>query len=194
MDELSMIEYSATKMEEKTHYFKLLTENERDDGIHYIVNRPVDLNGDGQTDFLINKFMGTGTAFRAQNTYYITGKDGKIPAVGKQIKTDGKKASGALVMDLDKDGKQDFVVVSTSFTPWSMVRALMKRQVLMEFDFTNTRSTKNPYDFNKADLHQEVLFDFNLGDLFVDGVLPTLDGDFNGDGYPTFFMLAIGKH
>jgi hypothetical protein len=187
MDELSAIEYSPTKMEEKTHYFKLLTENERDDGIHYIVNRPVDLNGDGQTDFLINKFMGTGTAFRAQNTYYITGKDGVIPAVGKQIKTDGKKASGALVMDLDKDGKQDFVVVSTSFTPWAMVRALMKRQVLLEFDFYKYKTDANPYDFDHADLHQEVLFDFHLGDLFIDGILPTLDGDFNGDGFPDVF-------
>lgn len=187
MDEMSMIEYAPTNMLEQTHYFKLLSENERDDGIHYIVNRPVDLNGDGLTDFLVNKFMGTGTAFRAQNSYYITQPDGKIPAVGKLIKTDGKKASGALVLDLDHDHKQDFIIVSTSFTPWAMVRAIMKRQVLMEFDFYKYKTDAKPYDFDHPDLHQEVLFDFHLGDLFIDGVLPTLDGDFNGDGFPDVF-------
>lgn len=187
MDEISMIEFSPTKMQERNHYFKLLTENERDDGIHYIVNRPVDLNGDGQTDFVINKFMGTGTAFRAQNFYYMTGKDGTIPTTGKLIKVDAKKASGALVVDVNKDGKQDFVVVSALFNVWSMVRALMKKQVLMEFDFYKFKNDATPYDFTKSDLHQEVLFDFHLGDLFIDGILPTLDGDFNGDGYPDVF-------
>lgn len=187
MDELTMIQYSPGTMEEKTHYFRLLTEDERDDGIHYIVNRPVDLNGDGRTDFLINKFMGTGTAFRAQNSYYITEKDGTIPTVGKKIKIDSKKAAGALVVDLDNNNKQDFIVVSAMFNVWSMVRALMKRQVLMEFDFYKYKTDDHPYDFNKADLHQEVLFDFHLGDLFIDGILPTLDGDFNGDGYPDVF-------
>lgn len=187
MDEISTIEYSAGKMEEKHHYFNLLTENERDDGIHYIVNRPVDLNGDGQTDFLINKFMGTGTAFRAQNYYYITGKNGEIPTVGKLVKIDKTRASGALVVDLDHDRKQDIVVVSTSFTAWAMVRALMKRQVLLEFDFYKYKSDDNPYDFDHANLHQEVLFDFSLGDMFIDGILPSLDGDFNGDGYPDVF-------
>lgn len=187
MDEISMIEFSPTKMQEKNHYFKLLTENERDDGIHYIVNRPVDLNGDGQTDFLINKFMGTGTAFRAQNYYYITGKDGVIPSTGKPIKMDPKKASGALVVDLDRDNKQDFIVVSAMFNVWAMVRALMKKQVLMEFDFYKFKNDSKPYDFNRSDFHQEVLFDFHLGDLFIDGILPTLDGDFNGDGYPDVF-------
>lgn len=187
MDEISEIEFSPVKMEEKKHYFKLLTENERDDGVHYIVNRPVDLNGDGQTDFLINKFMGTGTAFRAQNYYYMTNKDGSIPATGKQIKVDPKKASGALVVDLDHDGKQDFIVVSAMFNVWAMVRALMKRQVVMEFDFYKFKNDQTPYDFGHPDLHQEVLFDFHLGDLFIDGILPTLDGDFNGDGYPDVF-------
>jgi hypothetical protein len=188
MDEVSMIEFSGNQqMQERKHYFKLLTEDERDDGIHYIVNRPVDLNGDGQTDFLINKFMGTGTAFRAQNYYYIARPDGTIPATGKSIKIDLKKAAGAIVEDLDKNGKQDFIIVSAMFNVWSMVRALMKKQVLMEFDFYKYKTDEKPYDFNKADLHQEVLFDFHLGDLFIDGILPTLEGDFNGDGYPDIF-------
>ena len=100
---------------------------------------------------------------------------------------DSKKASGALVVDLDHNNKQDFIVVSTMFDVWAMVRALMKRQVLMEFDFYKYKTDEKPYDFGKADLHQEVLFDFHLGDLFIDGILPTLDGDFNGDGFPDVF-------
>lgn len=187
MDELSTIEYSTGKMVEKNHYFKLLTEDERDNGAHYIVNRPVDFNGDGQTDFLINKFMGTGTAFRSKNYYYMTGKDGTIPSVGKVIKTDNTKASGALVEDLDHDGKQDFVVVSASFTAMSLIRILVKRQVLLEFDFYKFKTEEKPYNFSKPDLHQEVLFDFHLGDLFIDGILPSLEGDFNGDGFPDVF-------
>ncbi|MCC7459823.1 MAG: VCBS repeat-containing protein, partial [Proteobacteria bacterium] len=79
------------------------------------------------------------------------------------------------------------VIVSTSFTPWSMVRAITRKQVLLEFDFYKYKTDEKPYNFSQADLHQEVLFDFNLGDVFIDGILPTLEGDFNGDGFPDVF-------
>ena len=38
-----------------------------------------------------------------------------------------------------------------------------------------------------------MLFDFHLGDLFIDGVLPSLDGDFNGDGFPDVFYARNRK-
>ena len=66
MDEMDMIDFSKKSSEQHHHYFQLLTEKERDDGIHYIVNKPVDLNGDGRTDFVTNKYYGNGNGVSSQ--------------------------------------------------------------------------------------------------------------------------------
>ena len=93
--------------------------------------------------------MGTGTAFRAKSSYYLTSPDGKISSKSVTIKGGGKRASGALVIDLNKNGKQDFAVVSTAFTSWAMVRAIMKRQVLLEFDFYRYKNRQKTIRFQE---------------------------------------------
>ncbi|MEZ4819643.1 MAG: hypothetical protein R3A45_07025 [Bdellovibrionota bacterium] len=50
MDELDIVIPSQGYAVDK-HYFRILSEQERDDGTHYLINQPIDLNGDGLTDF-----------------------------------------------------------------------------------------------------------------------------------------------
>jgi|GEM_PF-4243580 len=181
MDELDIV--TPPNPEIQKHYFKLLTESERDNGTYYLINEPVDLNGDGRTDFLINKTQGVGTSFRSKSYYYMTSKNGTIPKVPKRVPFPKKKISGAMVRDLTNNGKQDFVIVSSVLNAWSMVRAITKRQLEVSFAVHLLKDGQADYNFTKADVNRDILFDFSLKDFFIDGILPTLEGDFNGDGF-----------
>lgn len=191
MDELDIVTPPSTEIQK--HYFKLLNERERDNGTFYLINEPVDLNGDGRTDFLINKTQGVGTSFRSKSYYYMTGADGKIPTTPKAVPFPKKKISGAMVRDLTNNGKQDFVVVSSVLSAWSMVRAITKRQLEVSFAVHLLKDGQADYNFVKADVNRSILFDFSLRDFFIDGILPTLEGDFNGDGYPDVMYASNPK-
>ncbi|MFH1016740.1 MAG: VCBS repeat-containing protein [Pseudomonadota bacterium] len=168
--------------ESRTIQFHQLSEEERDDGKSYVVITPVDLNHDGRTDFLVNKFRGTATSLRGETTMFFTRADGTVPENGEQLKAKGNRASGALPVDLNKDGLADLVVASTQYNAWAVVRALIRRLAVVDFSFY----IQHPDGFHLAepDLSHEISFQFDLDEGEVSGLLPTLDGDFNGDGYP----------
>lgn len=182
MDEIDIVQPDKNHGIDR-HFFRIMTEKERDDGTHYLMNEPIDLNGDGRTDFLLNKFQGMGTSFRSKSYYYMTGEDGTIPKKGKLVPFPKKKIAGALVQDITNNGKQDFLIVSSILNVWSMIRALTKKQILLSFDIYLFGDKQKDYNFKNADINREILFDFSLSDFFIDGMLPTLDGDFDGDGF-----------
>lgn len=183
MDEMDIIK-PEPNAEIQKHYFGLLNEKQRDNRTHYVLNDPVDLNGDGRTDFLLNEFHGTGINVESRSFYYLTDASGKIPSKGKEIPFPSKKISGALVRDISQNGKQDFVIASSALNVWSMIRALTKNQIEVRFEMFMLGDDQDDYDFETPDVVREILFDFSLGDFFIDGILPTLEGDYNGDGYP----------
>ena len=181
MDEVSILLWPGNEPAH-THYFKKLSDAERDDAQSHVVTSVVDLNGDGRTDFVLNKFQGEATNLRAETTLYMTDTNGTIPQNGIQLKPPGNRAAGALPIDLNRDGKKDLVVASSQFNVWAVVRALVKRQVQVNFSFFMFHS--DGYHLEKSDFEREISFRFDLNDLAIEGVLPSLDGDFNGDGYP----------
>ena len=151
-------------------------------GQSYVATVPRDLNGDGRIDFLLNKFEGQATALRAETTVYLTNAKGEIPRKGLKLKPEGNRAAGALAVDLNQDGKEDLVTASAQFNVWSVVRALLKRQAQVTFAFYLHHA--RGYRLNQPDFTREISFRFDLNNLEIDGVLPTLNGDFNGDGFP----------
>lgn len=146
MDEIDIV-YPDNENRLDQHHFKILTERERDNGMHYLINEPTDLNGDGRTDFLVNKFQGVGTSFRSKSYYYMTGEDGTIPKKGRLVPFPKKKIAGAMVRDISNNGKQDFLIVSTVLNVWSMVRALTKKQLLVSFDVYLLKDKQKDYSF-----------------------------------------------
>lgn len=181
MDEVDVIPLSNPKAKNRIHFHEL-SEQERDDAQSYVVTVPQDLNGDGQTDFLVNKFQGQATSLQAKTTIYLTDPKGRVPAKGIELKARGNRAAGAVPIDINQDGKQDLGVASSQFNVWAVVRALIKKRVKIWFSFYLYHP--EGYHLKKPDFEREISFRFSLIDLDIEGFFPNLDGDFNGDGYP----------
>ncbi|MCB0308647.1 MAG: VCBS repeat-containing protein [Bdellovibrionales bacterium] len=181
MDEV-FIQPIAYKEKSKRFVFQRLSEDEREDGQTQVVTHALDLNGDGRTDFLMNKFKGAATSLTAETTLHLTANDGSIDASGLRLQPEGNRAAGAVAIDLNQDGKMELAVASSQFNAWAIARALTQRQVKVMFSFYFYH--ERGYQLSRPDFTREILFGFDLSDLDIDGVLPILTGDFNGDGYP----------
>jgi hypothetical protein len=166
----------------KTITFRQLSEAERDDAQSYVVTAPDDLNGDGRMDFVVNKFQGEAASLRAETTLFLTGADGTVPEKGISLAPRGNRTAGALAIDLNRDGKKDLVAASSQFNAWAVVKALVQHQADVSFSFYYFHG--DGYHLDRPDFEREISFRFNLADLAIEGMLPTLEGDFNGDGYP----------
>lgn len=180
MDEVFMLRAGSSTLD--SIYFKQLTDAERDDEQGYAVTLPEDLDGDGHTDFLVNKFQGPPTALQAQTTVFMTKPNGEIPTSGVRLKPQGNRAAGAIAVDFNKDGKKDLAVASSQFNAWAIVRALLQKQVSVSFAFYLYHS--DGYHLDQPDFDRDISFGFDLSNAEISGLLPTLDGDFNGDGFP----------
>ncbi len=165
-----------------THYFRRFTEEERDDAQGYAATVPADLNHDGRTDFVVNKFTGATTSLTAETMLYLTTSTGEIPEKGIPLKPEGNRAGGAIVSDFNRDGFTDLVVASSHFNAWAIVRALLRKTAEIQFSFY--LGNEKGMNLDEPVLRREISYRFNLSDAELDGILPTLDGDFNGDGLP----------
>jgi hypothetical protein len=186
MDEVTTVSTSDPK---KMNYFKLglLSEKDRDDEQAYVETSAEDLNKDGHIDFVANKFRGSATSLQAETTLFYTKADGMIDiANAKKIEPTANRTGGALVSDFNKDGWKDLVVASTQYNAWAIIRALLRKQVNVNFSFYMGSSAG--FRLNAPDFTKEVSFQFDLNDGQIDGLLPSLDGDFNGDGYADVFF------
>ncbi|HLG19501.1 MAG TPA: VCBS repeat-containing protein [Bdellovibrionota bacterium] len=180
MDEVDVVPLDQ-KSAVRTLRFNQMTEAERDDAQSYVVTVPEDLDGDGRTDFLVNKFQGAATALRAQTTLFFTDSNGNAPEKGLVLKPPGNRAAGALSIDINKDNRKDLAVASSQFNAWAIVRALIQHRVNVTFSLYLARP--DGYKLDHPDFEREISFRFNLEDAEIEGLLPTLEGDFNGDGY-----------
>ena len=181
MDEVQMVPVeSGAKV--KNFYFEKLSEAEREDGQTHVVMRALDLNQDGRTDFLLNKFKGAAASLTAETTIHLTTSAGQIEKKGLKIEPEGNRAAGAIPIDLNLDGKMELAVASSQFDAWAIAKALLQRQVKVTFGFYFFHG--DGYRFKQPDFTRDISFGFDLSDLDIEGILPTLEGDFNGDRYP----------
>lgn len=172
-------------------YFKRISDAEREDGQSHVILTPVDLDADGRTDFVLNKFKGAATSLSAETTVHRTRADGQIDLKGEKLQPQGNRAAGAIPVDVNRDGKLDLAVASSQFNAWAIARALTQGQVKVQFAFYYHHA--DGYRMAQADFTREILFGFDLGDLDIEGLLPSLEGDFNGDGYPDVFYARDRK-
>lgn len=165
----------------RTMYLRRLTEEERDDGQVTAVTRPVDLNGDGRTDFLVNKYQGTAARLRTETTIHFTAPDGTLPREGDRLVPKRGGAAFAVPADLNGDGKAELAVVSGKFTMRALLRALIMKQVRMTFSLY--LPDEGGYRLDSPHFSRDIVFRLRTPDLRIEGFFPKLDGDFNGDGY-----------
>lgn len=181
MDELQMVS-TQSPGSVKSFYFEKLSEVEREDGQTHVVMRALDLNSDGRTDFLLNEFKGAAASLTAETTIHLTSSAGNIDKKGVKIEPEGNRAAGAIPVDLNLDGKMELAVASSQFDAWAIAKALLQRQVKVTFGFYYFHD--EGYRLKQPDFTRDISFGFDLSDLDIEGILPTLEGDFNGDRYP----------
>jgi hypothetical protein len=183
MDTLYLMDQQQpTQVSQKN--FGILSDNARNQTYGYTTLLPARLNDDTSTDLLINHVQGTGALFRSKA--YVALYDAAKTQWQKlqQVPFPKKQTSMAFVRDVNADRQTDVVVASTNMNVWAMIKALTKRQVSVEFTLYQQSAGKAPFDWKKPTVQRTIDFDFSLRDFFVDGLMPTLDGDYNGDGKP----------
>ncbi|MCB0326780.1 MAG: VCBS repeat-containing protein [Bdellovibrionales bacterium] len=193
MDEITHISFSKDLQSytTKTHLLNILSEDQRNSGESFVNVNAVDLDGDGDMDFVSNRFTGSGTSFSAQTKLFF--QEGEKKLKEKDISLRKDATSGAVVHDVEGDGDQDLIFASSQFSFAAIVRAITKKQIQIEFDFFRFDQKKGKYSFSSTDLSKKIDFSFSLKKFFVDGILPTLDGDFNGDGYMDVMYARTDK-
>ncbi len=188
MDEV--IRFSGVSNASERIFLRQLSEEERDDGRSFVVTFPRDLNGDGITDFLVNKFKGSVTSMQAETRIFFADAKGKFEKEGTLLKPEGNRAAGAFPIDFDIDGRVDLAVASAQYNVWAVIKALLQKSVTVHFSLY--RYSERGYG-EKADWTRDISFRFNLQEGEIDGLFPTLEGDFNADGFPDA-LYARNRH
>lgn len=179
VDELFVLDPKTDAVEQVV--FGKLTEAERDNRLTNVVLIPQDLNGNGKTDLILNKFKGSFSDLRAETYLYFSDGAGKLnPKKGKALELEADRASGALPVDIDGDQKYELAVASGQFNVWAIVRALTRGEVNITFSIFGLDG--GFYDTSKPLFSRVISFGFDLSNLSIEGFFPTLEGDFNGDG------------
>jgi len=164
------------------HYLGVRSDQEIQRGAH--VHTTVrDLNGDGVADLVVNKITGGLGQMRAQTGVYFGKKGGGYEAPVQVIQREG--FSGAISLaDLDGDGKPDLVMPHVSVGLGEMARALLSKKMLVGWEAR--RNHGRGFDVDPATV-KEVDLAVDTSQLAdVEGMYPSVEGDFDGDGKRDF--------
>jgi hypothetical protein len=164
------------------HYLGVRTEAELQKGAH--VHTTVrDLDRDGVADLIVNKIAGGLGQMRAQTGIYHGKKGGGYDPPAQVLARDGY--SGAISLaDLDGDGKPELVMPHVDVGLGEMARALLAKKMLVGWEARRNQGRKfsvDPQTVKEIDLAVDTS---QLAD--VEGMFPSVDGDFNGDGKADF--------
>ncbi len=140
-----------------------------------------DIDGDGRTDFILHRVSG-GLMEGTSVTDIHLNKGGGAQVVGRpdaQLVTE-KGFAGVEPMDLDGDGVRELVKTSVEFGIMQLVRLLLTRNAQVKVEVFRA-DPEAPGRFIRA-WSQDISFRLNFGEGRVDGLLPSVEADWNGDG------------
>ncbi len=157
----------------------VMTEKDRAEPGSYAITMLKPISDDAYTDIVVNRLVGSVAALNTLNRVIIRRAEGEQVY---DIASPGGKASGALLIDVNGNGRPDVVTASVQTGLWGIVRALINRSVDVRFHFHLSGADGSFTD--KPDFKRDISFKFNLRGLTPRGFLPSLQGDFNGDGLP----------
>ena len=111
------------------------------------------------------------------------------------LKPEGNRAAGGIPVDFNRDGKLDLAVASGQYNLWAIIRALTQKTIKMKFSFyLFNQNHRNGYRLDEPDFTREISFRVDLNDARIEGILPSVAGDFNGDGFPDAFYARNKKN
>lgn len=139
-----------------------------------------DVDGDGRAEVVLHRTEGS--LMRSHATTQIFANPGDGAVAGTPAATlDARNGFGqVLLRDLDGDGRQELVQTLVPFGVLQLVRVLVRRRVEATL---RVYAVDGPgIDDLRETWSAEVGYGLDFDAARVQGLLPTVDGDWNGDG------------
>ena len=159
--------------------FGILTEEDRSSSSTFASSIAAHVNDDGFADILVNKFSGSLATLNTQSQLFTRTADQELL---RPIPRPKDKASGAILLDINNDKRLDLVTATAESGIFAAAKALLTGSVSVDFYFylANEQGWFN----DEPDFKRELDFKFDTRTFNPKGFLPTLEGDFDGDGMP----------
>lgn len=157
---------------------------------------PAEINKDGFTDMVLILSQGTGSFLEREVDIFIfrnqKSPEKPFPDQPNQTLTFKGISPGVSVTDLNGDGLQDLMFSYIKLGFWNTVKNLLSKRVDI---YTSIYLMQNNHGFStEPDFHIHTGYDLDLTHgIKLNGIWPSLDGDFDGDGYPDLLIASDGK-
>lgn len=147
-----------------------------------------DLDGDGKVDVIATQSAGTIGDMDSRTGLFL-GKDRSLPTGNPTMEFDNDHTvMGIFVHDVNNDGKQDLVMPTMDLGAWSAGKVLFTGGMNVNWNFFIQKDNRS---FPKTpDRSFLTTLKFNIGKFRLEGGVPNVFGDFNGDGFPD---QAVGE-
>jgi hypothetical protein len=161
------------------HYFDVLTQKEKIEGIANVQTLVYDLNNDGMGDAIVTKQTAKGLSnFRGVINIFNGSPEGFADTPDQVIISEGTASALSLIRDVNGDERLDLILPSVKISISAIIRFLVTRSIPINFNIfllqEDNRFSERP-DFTK-----EVKFKIDFsGDSDTQAM--DLDGDYNGD-------------
>jgi hypothetical protein len=173
------------------HFFDVLTQKEKIEGIANVETIVYDLNNDGLGDAIVTKQTAKGPSnFRGVINIFNGSQDGYAEQPDQVIISEGTASALALIRDVNGDDRLDLILPSVKISISAIIRFLVTRSIPISFNIfllhEDSRFSERP-DFTK-----EVKFKIDFsGDSDTQAM--DLDGDYNGDKRKDF-VFGTGEN
>jgi len=140
-----------------------------------------DIDGDGLTDLVVHKTVGTLMNSRTKTTFYRNNGNGADPAGAADVVFDTTGGFGTVQLeDFDGDGRFEVLQTHIAFGVLQLVRALVTEA--MNVNFTVSRFAEPGIGAAVPSWQSRLSLKLDFDEGRIVGVLPTLQGDWNADG------------
>ena len=167
--------------------------NEWDSYFHAI---PSDLNNDGFADIILTFGQGAGGFLerKADVLVFLNRQTLNEPFSDHpdQVITFYGISPGICIKDINHDGFKDLLFSNIELGFWNTVKNLISRQVDV---YTSVHLFQKEQRFSEApDFFNRTKYHLTLTQgIQFNGIWPSIEGDFNADGYPDLLIAADGK-
>jgi len=140
-----------------------------------------DLDGDGRTDLVLHRSVGTLLHSRTRTVVRLNPGTGLADAGAPAALLESSGAFATLaVLDLDGDGHKELVQTSVAFGIPQLLRLLVRRRV--EAVLRVYRLDPRAPGGLRESFHTALSYRIDFDAARIRGILPSLAGDWNGDG------------
>jgi hypothetical protein len=141
-----------------------------------------DLDGDGRADLVVHRTEGNLLDSRTTTDVHANDGRGASPETPPAATLETRGGLGAVrLVDLDGDGRRELVQTFVPFDVLQLVRVLVRRRVEATLRVLRFEGSGLGHLVPSWETQLGYPLDFAAGRIV--GLLPTLDGDWNGDGH-----------